>query len=171
VFFIEAVMSIMSRLGDLLRSYLSDDSFDNDDNGFGAGTARDDVHGDPDLDNAWAELNGFLGGASSAWTGRARDWEDPYRSRAGAREDWGEFRAETGTRKGPPERLRADFAELGVAFGADEETCKAAYKKLLKIHHPDRHSGHEGNMKKATATSARINAAYENICRWRSASG
>jgi DnaJ-domain-containing protein 1 len=151
----------MSRLGDLLRSYLLDDNFDND---FGSETAR--VQGDPDLDDAWAELDELLGGASSAWTGKPRDWEDPYRS--GAREDWGNFHQKTENRSGPPERLRADFAELGVAFGADEKTCKAAYKKLLKTHHPDRHGGHEDDTRKATATSARINAAYENICQWRS---
>ena len=149
-------MGIMDRLEDLLKSYLNFDD-----------AARAGVHvsGDSDLDDAWAELNEFLGRDSSAWTGKTQDWEDPYRSKAGERRN---FRSETGNRGGPPESLRADFAELGVAFGADEETCKAAYKKLLKIHHPDRHAGHEGNMKKATAKSAKINAAYENICRWRS---
>jgi curved DNA-binding protein CbpA len=45
--------------------------------------------------------------------------------------------------------------------------CKAAYKKLLKLHHPDRHAGHTGNMKKATEKSARINAAYDRIEKWR----
>jgi DnaJ-domain-containing protein 1 len=150
-------MSIMERLGDLLRSYLNFDDVE----------TYDEVHahGDPDLDDAWAELNEFMGGASSAWTDQTRDWENPYRSRTGNSRD---FRSATGNRGGPPENLRADFAELGVAFGADEETCKAAYKKLLKIHHPDRHSGNEDEMKKATAKSVRINAAYENICRWRS---
>jgi hypothetical protein len=148
----------MNRLGDLLRSYLFDDDFDDR-------TTRGGVYSDPDLDDAWDELNEFMGGASSAWTGQTHDWEDPYRSSA---EHSRGFGSETGNRRGPPESLRADFAELGVAFGADEETCKAAYKKLLKIHHPDRHSRHEGNMKKATAMSAKINAAYENICRWRS---
>jgi curved DNA-binding protein CbpA len=63
--------------------------------------------------------------------------------------------------------LRGDFAELGLPFDASEEDCKQAYKKLLKIHHPDRHAGHEGNMKKATEKSARINAAYDRIQRWR----
>ncbi|MDR1468851.1 MAG: J domain-containing protein [Spirochaetaceae bacterium] len=150
-------MSIVNRLGDLFRSYFT---FDDD---FDEGSSR--VHGDPDIDEAWAELNEFMG---STWTGKTRDWEDPYRSRAGERQNSG---TGPGNRGGPPERLRSDFAELGVAFGADEETCKAAYKKLLKVHHPDRHAGHEGNMKKATAKSSRINAAYENIRRWRSNTG
>jgi DnaJ-domain-containing protein 1 len=149
-------MSIMNRLGNLLRSYLFDDNFDDETSGI-------HVRGDPDLDEAWAELNEFMGGASSARTSKTRDWEDPHQSKAGENRNPG---AET--RKWPPEHLRADFAELGVTFGADEETCKAAYKKLLKTHHPDRHAGHEANLKKATAKSSRINAAYQNIRRWRS---
>lgn len=67
----------------------------------------------------------------------------------------------------PPEELRPDFAELGLPFGASAGECKAAYKKLLNIHHPDRHAGHSGNMKKATEKSARINAAYDRIKKWR----
>jgi len=63
--------------------------------------------------------------------------------------------------------LRADFQELSLPFGAGAADCKAAYKKLLKIHHPDRHAGHEGNMKKATAKAARINASYRRIEAWR----
>jgi DnaJ-domain-containing protein 1 len=151
-------MSIVNRLGNLLRSYLFDDDFDDET------TGGVHVRGDPDLDEAWAELNEFMDGTSSAWTGKARDWEDPYRSKAGETRNTG---AATGNRNGPPEHLRADFAELGVPFGADEGTCKAAYKKLLKTHHPDRHAGHEADVRKATAKSARINAAYENIHRWR----
>jgi DnaJ-domain-containing protein 1 len=150
-------MGIVDRLGDLLKSYFFD----------GAET-RGGVHPyhDPDLDDAWAELNDFMDSKSSAWTGKRQthDWEDPYRSSAGGAQG---FRPESGSREGPPETLRADFAELGVAFGANEETCKTAYKKLLKTHHPDRHAGHEGDMKKATAKSAKINAAYENIRKWR----
>jgi curved DNA-binding protein CbpA len=66
-----------------------------------------------------------------------------------------------------PESLRPDFAELGVPFGASAEDCKAVYKNLLKIHHPDRHAGHAENMRKATEKSARINAAYDRINKWR----
>jgi len=67
----------------------------------------------------------------------------------------------------PPEWLRADFELLEVPFGADDETCKAAYKRLLKIHHPDRHAGHEGDFKKATEKTAKINAAHDRIEKWR----
>ncbi|MDR2631686.1 MAG: J domain-containing protein [Spirochaetaceae bacterium] len=63
--------------------------------------------------------------------------------------------------------MRRDFEELGLSPGASAAECKAAYKQLLKKHHPDRHAGHPGNMKKATEKSARLNAAYDRIERWR----
>ncbi|MDR0323356.1 MAG: J domain-containing protein, partial [Treponema sp.] len=66
----------------------------------------------------------------------------------------------------PPKELRIDFGCLEVPFGADLETCKAAYKNLLKIHHPDHHAGNEVNFKKATTRTARINAAWERIEMW-----
>jgi hypothetical protein len=161
----------MDRLGDLLKSYLN---FDDGGNA-GAGQGRFYGYEDADLNEAYDELDEFLNrGGSSAWTGKTGaqtgDWEDPYRSAASGN-DRG-FHSATGhterrSSKLPPESLRADFEELGVPFGADEETCKAAHKKLLKTHHPDRHAGHEGNTNKANAKSARINAAYDNIRRWR----
>ncbi|MDR2370306.1 MAG: J domain-containing protein [Treponema sp.] len=66
-----------------------------------------------------------------------------------------------------PESVRADFAELGLPPGASGAECRDAYKKLLKIHHPDRHANHPGNFKKATEKTARINAAYDRIEEWR----
>lgn len=140
------------RLGDVLKSFLNDDP-DN---------RR--YTGDPDLDAAYDELEVFLN------TGKNQ------RQHSYA---WSETNEKTGrqtnteTRKPPntiytvPEVLRKDFEELGVPFGASEEVCKAAYKRLLKIHHPDRHAGHPGNMKKATEKSARINASYQRIQSWR----
>jgi curved DNA-binding protein CbpA len=163
-------MGIMDRLGDLLKSYLNFDDIAGSEGDRGQGRF---YTGDADLNEAYDELNEFLSGGSSAWTGKTRgktdDWEDPHRSTHSASGD-NRFRSATeGTERSkvPPLSLRADFEELGVPFGADEETCKAAHKKLLKTHHPDRHAGHEGNTNKANAKSARINAAYDNIRKWR----
>jgi curved DNA-binding protein CbpA len=61
--------------------------------------------------------------------------------------------------------LKADFDCLGVAFGADAAVCKAAYRALLKKHHPDRYA--KADAGKATAKAAGINAAYDRIERWR----
>jgi DnaJ-domain-containing protein 1 len=144
----------MDRLGDLLKSYLNTD--DNDKrNSYAAN--------DPDLTDAYDELNEFLRGGNSANPHKARDEKGPRRSSA---ENGQTFRPETETRKSPPEHLRADFAELGVVFGASEEVCKAARKKLLKKYHPDHYAGNEAAARDAEARTIRIIAAYDNIHKW-----
>jgi DnaJ-domain-containing protein 1 len=143
-------VGIFDRLGDVIRSYLND-----------AGPGPSGRHSsgrrfvDPDLEAAYEELDDFLDDGKAGFTaGRPSD----------SRENGPGRNAGQGT---PPESLRRDFEELGLAFGASADDCKTAYKTLLKLHHPDRHAGHEGNMRKATAKSARINAAYDRIERWR----
>ncbi|MCL2243455.1 MAG: J domain-containing protein [Treponema sp.] len=146
-------MGIFDRLGKVINSYLND---------FGEQTSQSFRSGsrsssnDPDLDAAYDELNDFLNQKETQSKSKSdnRYWQEPPRS-------------DPKDKSIPPEELRADFECLGVPFGADKETCKAAYKNLLKIHHPDRHAGHEGNIKKATAKSAIINAAWDRIEKWR----
>jgi DnaJ-domain-containing protein 1 len=152
-------MGIFARLGDVLRSYL----IDGNSGEYKNARFEEMRYNDPDLEAAFDELNEFLGVGRQGGTSR-RDEQGragPYRDSAFAKGSAGK------AGEPPPETLRPDFAELGLQLGASEEDCKQAYKKLLKIHHPDRHAGHEGNMKKATEKSARINAAYDRIQRWR----
>ena len=134
----DSFMGIFDRLGGVLKSYLAGE----DGHVFGS-RPKPDAQGDPDFQAAWEELDDFLGG-------RGKPEETP--SGDAENRAWS-----------PSEELRRDFAELGVPFAAPIEECRAAWKKLLKLHHPDRHAGHPGNMKKATEKSARINAARERI--------
>jgi hypothetical protein len=168
-------MGILDRLGDAIKSYLNEE----DRRIFGHEPRRRGAFGDPDLDAAFDELDDYLG------EGREKGWGPGGASSGGREQSWnggfggGEsrsFRENGGNRGGsgpagnkslPPEELRPDFAELGLPFGASAEVCKSAYKKLLNIHHPDRHAVHPGNFRKATAKSARINAAYDRIEKWR----
>jgi hypothetical protein len=145
-------MGIIDRLGNVLKSYLNDD----DGPVFGKRERHGgQTSGDSDYDEAYAELNDFLkgegGGSGKREEVKGKKFEEKRFEEDGA----------------VPVELRGDFEALGVPVGASEEVCKDAYKKLLKIHHPDRHAGHEGNMKKATEKSARINAAYDRIAKWR----
>jgi DnaJ-domain-containing protein 1 len=186
-------MGIFDRLGDMLKSYLNSE----DRRTFGPSRDSGAPFGDPDLEAAYEELDELLGRNARNSDGRAwespgsggKSWESPGSGRDGTwgtgsdngRGAWGgsgggpEGRTSRGAfdggasggRNAPPEELRPDFAELGLPFGASAEECKAAYKKLLNIHHPDRHAGHPGNMKKATEKSARINTAYDRIEKWR----
>jgi DnaJ-domain-containing protein 1 len=149
-------VSIFDRLGDVLRSYLNDAG-----SGPSGGSSGRGRYADPDLEAAYEELDDFLEGGKDGFGAK--------RSSSG-KDRWADFRGggeNTAGRKTPPESLRNDFVELGLDFGASADMCKTAYKRLLKLHHPDRHAGHEGNMRKATAKSARINAAYDRIERWR----
>jgi curved DNA-binding protein CbpA len=140
-------MGIWDRLGNVINSYIND--FGEQTSGRFKSNSSRRYSNDPDFDEAYEELDDFLNNKEShkkdgyAW----RDTTESASAKA----------------KIPPEELRADFEVLSVPFGADIETCKAAYKKLLKIHHPDRHAGHEGNFKKATEKSAKINAAWDRI--------
>ena len=109
-----------------------------------ADTANEGTSGDPDLAAAFEELEDYLGRDGGGQANPPRDI---------------------------PEWLRPDFAELEIAFGASGDVCKAAYKRLLKIHHPDRHASHPGNFKKATDKTARLNAAYDRIEQWRRGNG
>jgi DnaJ-domain-containing protein 1 len=140
----------MDRLGNVIKSYLNND----DERLFSSGRRERQPSPDPDLDAAFDELNEYLN-------------KDKAKPEAGPKGTGSFHKPEAAKNKPVPEGLRPDFAELGVAFGASEAECKEAYKKLLKIHHPDRHAGHEGNMKKATEKAARINAAYDRIEKWR----
>ena len=139
------LMGIWDRLESLIKSYLNNG---NDTVFTGSGPRRQD---DPDLDAAYEELDDFLKGNGSK--DKSRVWDDEKDKAA--------------EKKRPvPEEIRRDFAELGLAPEASAEECKEAYKKLLKIHHPDRHANHEGNLKKATEKTARVNAAYDRLEAW-----
>jgi DnaJ-domain-containing protein 1 len=150
-------VGIFERLEDLVKSYLN-----NGDEPFFRfpGERRS---ADPDIDSAYEELDEFLkSGKSGSGNFSAGKSRGAGNGSAGGRT--------AGDRTGGnavPEELRGDFAELGVSFGAPADECKAAYKRLLKKHHPDRHAGHQGNMRKATEKSARVNAAFDHIERWR----
>jgi DnaJ-class molecular chaperone len=142
-------MRIFDRIEDVIKSYLRDED------SASYKSSSQSYYGDPDLDAAYEELNDYLKDGARGSPFDKRD------SSAGARQS---FR--------PPEpplpaSVRQSFVELGLPPSATLEECKAAYKKLLKIHHPDRHAGHIENMKKATEKSAKINTAFDRIERWR----
>ncbi len=173
-------MSLFDRLGDVIKSYLNDE----DERIFGKSRSSNSRN-DPDLDAAYEELDEYLNREktrSSSWGDETpgkkktdQSWNGGYGSYTDyLHEESAKRRAQKAADqkqekpKTPrvPEALRKDFAELGIDFGSGLAECKASYKKLLKKHHPDRHAGHEGNMKKATERSSRINVSYRRIEVW-----
>ncbi|MDR2552996.1 MAG: J domain-containing protein [Treponema sp.] len=145
-------MGIFGRLGNLIRGCIDE----GDSSLFRGETRRYPASSDPDVRAAYEELEAFLRN------------EAPHKGQAGG------WKAGSGGNPHPvrerekiPEELRPDFAELEVPFGSSAAQCKAAYKELLKKHHPDRHGKRSEDTLKATEKSARINAAWDRIEKWR----
>lgn len=57
----------------------------------------------------------------------------------------------------PPARVRSHYDTLQVPRDASPEVIKAAYRQLMRRHHPDRNPGCE----EALRLSKRVNSAYE----------
>ena len=148
------LMGIWERLGYVIKSHINDGG----DKIFRGNSGRRTPRGDPDLDAAYDELDDFLRGDDVEKKG---SWGNARAKRAEKKES--EKKAYP---RPVPENIRQDLAELGLKPDATADQCKAAYKELLKTHHPDRHSKHPDNMKKANEKAARINAAYERLERW-----
>jgi len=141
-------MGVWDRLGNVIKSYLNDYGEEVFHGSSPRGGYRDgryrSSHSDPDLNAAYEELDDFLGNNKD----RKKTADEEPQSRP------------------IPKELLKDFEELGLTPEVSFEECKAAYKKLLKIHHPDKHSTHEANMKKATEKSSRVNASYKRLEIW-----
>ena len=154
-------MGILERLGKVLQSYLNSDNDQPSKRSF-SGSYAGGGHGDPDYDAAYEELDDFLKGDDAGGKGQKEKWEwadgenKAEENKAGGKQN---------RREVPPEIL-ADFAELGLTPGASFEDCKEAYKKLLKLHHPDRQWANNEDVKKATEKTARVNTAYDRLEKW-----
>ncbi|MCL2382402.1 MAG: J domain-containing protein [Treponema sp.] len=136
-------MGIWGRLGNVVKSYLYDDSESVFKKSGSASRGGPEWNaGDSDMDAAYEELDAFLRGEKKDGKRTAQ------------------------RRRQVPAEILEDFAELGLTPQASAGECKAAYKKLLKTHHPDRHAANPQALKKATEKTARVNAAYERLEKW-----
>lgn len=145
-------MGIWDRLGSVVKSYLNDygEEISHGKTPKGDFGKKRQDHSDPDFNAAYEELDDFLN--------KKNKQADSEASKGAAKE--------SRSRVSPPKSLLQDFAELGLSPEASYAECKAAHKKLLKIHHPDKHTGNENDMKKATEKSARVNASYRRLEDW-----
>ena len=138
------MVDFLGRLANVLRGIVTDDQT-NSKRAWDRGRSS----GDPDLDQAWEELDDFLS--------EGRESPD-----ADSAADGGQ-RASTGQSlpRGPAVSAKTEraYATLAVPVGAGASEVRAAYKKLMRQHHPDRFAGDAEKSREA----ARINAAYEHI--------
>jgi DnaJ-domain-containing protein 1 len=138
-------MGIWDRLESVIKSYINDER----EKIFGKNSAKS--HNDPDLNAAYDELDDFLRGREAPSSSAEKSGNEAEKQKKA---------------RPVPDPVRQDFAELGLTPDATADECKEVYKRLLKIHHPDRHANHDENMKKATDKAARVNAAYDRLVVW-----
>jgi hypothetical protein len=120
---------------------------------------------DPDLAAAWDELNDYLGADREDAGGTGSGGSAGFGARARARG------SAPRSPSLPPESLRPDYANLEVPFGADIETVRRSYKRLVLHYHPDRHADHPEKVRVATEITKKINESFERIRSWQEEAG
>jgi len=129
-------LDIFDRLGNLIKTILDDDP------GSSPGTYRGGFSGDPDMQQAWEELESFM------------TEDEPTGSSA---------TATPGFMGGVPEYLRKDFRNLEVPFGAPLPEVRKSYKSLMTAFHPDRHSADPEKFRTATEVTKKLNQSFQRI--------
>jgi hypothetical protein len=143
------VDGFLDRLADLLRTLLGErggSSRSRSTNGSNSASAPGGApYRDPDLREAWEELDDYMRGGTGERTSRTRE----QRSR----------------RPQPPadESLRQDYANLEVPFGADIETVRNSYRSLMLRYHPDKHADDPEKHRIALEITKKINESFERI--------
>jgi DnaJ-domain-containing protein 1 len=132
------VEGFIDRLAQVLRSL-----FGNEEGNFeGSAVGRPSI--DPDLRAAWEELDEYMRTGAGGFAGKP-----------------GGHRAKES--HPPDESLRQDYANLEVPFGADIETVRASYRRLMLMYHPDRYAGDLEKQKLALEIAKKINQSFERI--------
>jgi hypothetical protein len=132
---------IFDRLGNLLKSFVRDDS-----NGFS--DTQKTASGDPDLQDAWDELDDFLKNGDDAPPSQGPT------PGAGTR---------TSNAPRTPSELTKDYKILEAPFGAPLSLVAKSYKRLLRLHHPDRHATDPAASAKATERTKLLTSSFRRI--------
>lgn len=129
---------IFDRLGNLLKSFVREDS---DSFARPSGSRPGGAYADPDLQDAWEELDDFL----------KSDGNEAPRSEPKPR------------KPSIPETLRPAYKNLEVPFGASIGDVAKSYKKLLRTHHPDKHATDPSAYAKATEKTKKLTESFRKI--------
>ncbi len=143
--------SLIDRFADFLRSILAGGEKESDASQDTGRTARARFV-DPDVEEAWQELDDYMRGNPSAGGSSTRT--------QGGRAQGGRARPSA---RLPDESLRQDYANLEVPFGASIEEVRRSYKSLILKYHPDKHAGNPEKQRVALEITKKINASFERI--------
>lgn len=160
-------MDLLDRLVAVLRALFGDSPPTGGRRSAGSGPGSRPAGGyssrpvDPDLAAAWDELNDYLGAERrGSGDGASRSGQERGRRERGSGAG---YHGSPGGTALPPESLRSDYANLEVPFGADAETVRRSYKRLVLRYHPDRHAGDPEKLRVATEITKKINESFERI--------
>jgi DnaJ-domain-containing protein 1 len=132
--------SFIDRFADFLKSLRGNDGSSSTSRPNGA------RYGDPDVQEAWEELDEYMRtGSNTAKQGRTTQGSARPRSPVA------------------DESLRQDYSNLEVAFGADIETVRSSYKRLVLTYHPDRQGGDPEKQRISLEIMKKINQSFERI--------
>lgn len=129
-------------------------------------TGRRSSSGDSDLDAAMAELDDFLDTSKTETERREEEARRAAEQAQRRREEQARRNGGYGASQQAPDTKKVvedAYRYLGCSAYAPFADVKTAYKKLLFKYHPDRNSSTPDQLKSATETSSRINAAYQII--------
>lgn len=87
------------------------------------------------------------------------DWEQIGGGQSGQRTNAGH----TGSGE---KTIREYYANLEVPYGADLETVKESYRRLMRRYHPDRYANDSDMEELATELSQEITQAYHAVKSW-----
>ena len=111
-----------------------------------------------------AELNHRLSADKPPYKPRRGASSTPRDNADDAWEDGGPETSRTSSRTGVDPKLAAHYRALELPYGADLPSVRAAYKRLMKLYHPDRYQD-PVHRETATEVVKRINAAYGDLVR------
>ncbi len=62
-----------------------------------------------------------------------------------------------------PSSVAQDYRNLDLSPGTDFATVKKAYRRLMRVYHPDRYAGDPERQRIATEISVKLNASFNRI--------
>ena len=121
------------RLGDMMRTLVRQGS-----------STRSSPYSDfdPDMREAWKELNDYLSDEGPGNDSSADRPSDELAAR---------------------DHLREDYANLEVPFATSYDLVRRSYKKLMGTYHPDRNAGDPERLRVATEITKKINVSFHRI--------
>jgi DnaJ-domain-containing protein 1 len=148
-------VDFIDRLAGFLRGIFRDDGA----SPAGSPGGKNPGYQDPDLRDAWEELDDYMRGGSGEHRQDAGSTGSRQGSQRAGRDDGRESRV----RPAADDSLRQDYANLEVPFGADIETVRKSYKTLILRYHPDKHAGDPEKQRIALEITKKINQSFEKI--------